>query len=287
MSLARAACLSLACSDPELAGAERPAGVLASRRSRAILLTNLVERCDIGRTPSSVAQFKAPSLKLKILNNPVPDHFTLSSGALDTRYFILRLRTKHDPAPDLATAPADCSAGFPRLMTAARLDCSGAIPHCRFGVPRRAREIAVLLPFARQDYSPKRHHDVNHEPSALSPHADPPRPYDFSALAPPIHHAPARPDAISCPARDVSSASDSRPRRRRRSAAATRTTIPSAACQYVPSGPARTNSKSRNTYGLAKSSFARFIFCASLSKCLSGTGKTKPGAVVFRSPGLR
>jgi hypothetical protein len=70
------------------------------------------------------------------------------------------------------------------------------------------------------------------------------------------------------------------------SAAAMRTTIPSALTQHAPSGPARTNSKSRGPYGLAKFSFARLILCAShsLSDCGAGQNK-KPGAMVFRPPG--
>jgi hypothetical protein len=107
---------------------------------------------------------------------------------------------------------------------------------------------------------------VKHEPDAWSPHANPPRPYPLSALTAPVQHTRARPDVISFPARDVSKPSASRARRRGRSAAATRTTMPSAACQYDPCGPSRMNSKSRNTYGLAHTSFARFIFCASLSR---------------------
>jgi hypothetical protein len=159
--------------------------------------------------------------------------------------------------------------GFRDLMTAARLDAlRGRSPIVRLGGPRAAREIAVVPPLARQDCLPKPLHDLNHEPDASNPHAHPPSPYDFSALAPPAHHAPTRPDAISYPdsARGVSTASASRARARRRSIAATRTTIPSASCQYIPSGPARTNSKSRNPYGLANPTFARFIFGAPLSR---------------------
>ncbi len=44
-----------------------------------------------------------------------------------------------------------------------------------------------------------------------------------------------------------------------RSAVATRTVVPSAACQSVPSGPSRMNSKSRAPWGLRHSS-PRFIF---------------------------
>ena len=52
--------------------------------------------------------------------------------------------------------------------------------------------------------------------------------------------------------------------------------MPSARCQYAPSGPARTNSKSRNPYGLAKFSFARLIsFASRLLSCVFRAGKRK------------
>jgi hypothetical protein len=128
---------------------------------------------------------------------------------------------------------------------------------------------------------------MDREQGAPRPDSHPPDPSDFRAFAPLPHVAPERPSAISNSARDELRLSASCFGARSPSAAAIRTTKPSALCQYAPSGPARTNSKSRNPYGLAKFPFARFIsFASRLLSCVFAPGKEKPGTVLFRLPGF-
>jgi hypothetical protein len=176
------------------------------------------------------------------------------------------------PPHAFATAPAELLRRVSATDDRSALIAAAAIPHDRLGVPRTAREIAVLPPLARQTALPKRLHDVNHEPNALRPNAQAPRPHDFRAFAAPVHHATARLDPLS-PTGGVSNASASRAAARGRSAAATRTTMPSAARHTVPSGPSRSNAKSRTPCGLGNSPFARFIAFSFLSQLLDGRRK--------------
>jgi len=131
---------------------------------------------------------------------------------------------------------------------------------------------------------------VDGEQGTPRPHRHPPHPPDFRAFAPLPHVAPERPSAISSSARDELRSPAFRICERSSSAEAMRTTMPSARCQYAPSGPARTNSKSRNPYGLAKFSFARLIsFASRLLSCVFRAGKKQNpapscfGCRVFRS----
>ncbi len=168
------------------------------------------------------------------------------------------------PPHAFATAPAELLRRVAATDDRSALIAAAAIPHDRLGVPRTAREIAVLLPLARQTALPKRLHDVHDEPDALRPTAPAPRPHNFRALAAAVHHATARLDPLSATG-GASKASAARAAARGRSAAATRTTMPSAARQTVPSGPSRSNAKSRTPWGLRNSPVARFIACSFVS----------------------
>ena len=92
---------------------------------------------------------------------------------------------------------------------------------------------------------------------------------------------------MSSSARCVCRHSASRIRARPPSGAATRTIMPSGASQYAPSGPARTNSKSRGRCGLANSTFARFIFGASLSKAAPAPESKSPVPLTFGDRAFR
>jgi hypothetical protein len=168
-----------------------------------------------------------------------------------------------------------------------RVHAAAAIPHCRLGAPRTVREIAVQRPLARSLHLHEPTHDVDREQGAPCPFGHPPDPSDFRAFAPVPQVAPERPSAIAHSARDESRSRAFCICARSTSGAAMRTIMPSERCQYAPSGPARTNSKSRNPYGLAKFSFARFIsFASRLLSCIPRAGKKKPGADLVSAAGL-
>src|SRR5512144_828060 len=123
------------------------------------------------------------------------------------------------------------------------------------------------------------------EHGAPCPHRRAPPPTDFWTLAPLPHVAPERPSATSHSVCGVSRHGALRNGGRPPSAAASRTIIPSAATQYAPSGPARTNSKSRYPYGSTKFSLARFMIV--LACPFAGLERQKPGALFLGRPGFR
>ncbi len=191
---------------------------------------------------------------------------------------------------DFATAPAGDPAGLPRLLTATRAsstrrggDPALSVRRAAHGTRNRRPTAACAGPFHLHEPA----HDMDREQGAPCPHATR---HTHRTSGRSHHCLTSRQNAQARFPTPPETAPRRRPSAigaRSPSAAAIRTTMPSALCQYAPSGPARTNSKSRQSVRPCKIFFARFISFASRSLSAFGAPEMKnPAPSCSRLPGF-